>query len=316
MKQKQETRLRDRSFFKLIRWMATERPMGIIGLVILVVLLFTALFANQLAPYGINQVDLMNMLKGSSAAHPMGTDNLGRDVFSNVIYGARVSVIIGFAATAVMLAIAVLIGTSSAVLGGAFDMVVQRFVDAWQCIPNMLVLMMAMSIVGRGTVQLIFAIGIPMGISTSRVVRSAVISLRSNLYLEAADILGASTWRIVYRHIIPNIAPILIISAATQIGQVILMESSMSFLGMGVPPGVPSWGSMLSQEGRAYMELVPSLALWPGLALTLTVFGANMFGDALRDLLDPRLKGGAGSFAGKRKKKREQKEEESSYAEA
>ena len=145
MKQKQETRLRDRSFFKLIRWMATERPMGIIGLIILVVLLFTALFANQLAPYGINQVDLMNMLKGSSAAHPMGTDNLGRDVFSNVIYGARVSVIIGFAATAVMLAIAVLIGTSSAVLGGAFDMVVQRFVDAWQCIPNMLVLMMAMS---------------------------------------------------------------------------------------------------------------------------------------------------------------------------
>ena len=162
MKQKQETRLRDRSVFKLIRRMATERPMGIIGLVILVVLLFTALFANQLAPYGINQVDLMNMLKGSSAAHPMGTDNLGRDVFSNVIYGARVSVIIGFAATAVMLAIAVLIGTSSAVLGGAFDMVVQRFVDAWQCIPNMLVLMMAMSIVGRGTVQLIFAIGIPM----------------------------------------------------------------------------------------------------------------------------------------------------------
>ena len=193
MKQKQETRLRDRSVFKLIRRMATERPMGIIGLVILVVLLFTALFANQLAPYGINQVDLMNMLKGSSSAHPMGTDNLGRDVFSNVIYGARVSVIIGFAATAVMLAIAVLIGTSSAVLGGAFDMVVQRFVDAWQCIPNMLVLMMAMSIVGRGTVQLIFAIGIPMGISTSRVVRSAVISLRSNLYLEAADILGAST---------------------------------------------------------------------------------------------------------------------------
>lgn len=300
MKQEQKTRLRDRAFFKLFRRMARERPMGVIGMVILIVLLLTALFANQLAPYEMNQIDLMAMLKGSMPTHLLGTDNLGRDVLSNIIYGARISVIIGFAATAVMLAIAVLIGTSSAVLGGAFDMIVQRFVDAWQCIPNMLVLMIAMSIIGRGTVQLIFAIGIPMGISTSRVVRSSVISMRSSLYLEAADILGASTWRIVYRHIIPNIAPILIISAATQIGQVILMESSMSFLGMGVPPGVPSWGSMLSQEGRAYMELVPTLALWPGLALTLTVFGANMFGDALRDLLDPRLKGGAGSFAKKR----------------
>lgn len=307
MKQEQTTRLRDRSVFKLIRRMAVERPMGIIGLVILLVLFFTALFADQLAPYEMNQIDLLAMLKGSTPAHPMGTDNLGRDVLSNVIYGARISVIIGFASTAVMLTIAVVIGTSSAVLGGAFDMIVQRFVDAWQCIPSMLVLMMAMSIVGRGTLQLIFAIGIPMGIGTSRVVRSAVISLRSNLYLEAADILGASTWRIVYRHIIPNIAPILIISAATQIGQVILMESSMSFLGMGVPPGVPSWGSMLSQEGRAYMELVPTLALWPGLALTLTVFGANMFGDALRDLLDPRLKGGAGSFGKRRNRKKEEK---------
>ena len=301
MKQEQSTRLRDRALFKLLRRMVRERPMGVIGMVILLVLLITALFANQLAPYGMNQIDLMSMLKGSTPAHLLGTDNLGRDVLSNIIYGARISVVIGFAATAVMLVIAVLIGTSSAVLGGAYDMTVQRFVDAWQCIPNMLVLMIAMSIVGRGTLQLILAIGIPMGISTSRVVRSSVISLRSNLYLEAADILGASTWRVVYRHIIPNIAPILIISAATQIGQVILMESSMSFLGMGVPPGVPSWGSMLSQEGRAYMELVPTLALWPGLALTLTVFGANMFGDALRDLLDPRLKGGAGSFGKKRR---------------
>ena len=306
MKEKQTVRLRDRSMCKLIRRMAAERPMGIIGMVILLVLFITAVFANQLAPYEMNQIDLLHMLDGATPAHPLGTDNLGRDILSNIIYGARISVIIGFAATAVMLLIAVLIGTSSAVLGGAYDMVVQRFVDAWQCIPNMLVLMMAMSIVGRGTPQLILAIGIPMGISTSRVVRSAVISLRSNLYLEAADILGASTWRIVYRHIIPNIAPILIISAATQIGQVILMESSMSFLGMGVPPGVPSWGSMLSQEGRAYMELVPTLALWPGLALTLTVVGANMFGDALRDLLDPRLKGGAGRFGKRHTRKKKE----------
>lgn len=172
VKEKQTVRLRDRSMCKLIRRMAAERPMGIIGMVILLVLFITAVFANQLAPYEMNQIDLLHMLTVQRRPSP-GTDNLGRDILSNIIYGARISVIIGFAATAVMLLIAVLIGTSSAVLGGAYDMVVQRFVDAWQCIPNMLVLMMAMSIVGRGTPQLILAIGIPMGISTSRVVRSA-----------------------------------------------------------------------------------------------------------------------------------------------
>ena len=295
-----KTKKNPSGFLKFIKRLAKERPMGMVGLVIIILLLLMAIFAKQLAPYGINMVDLTSMLQGPSAKHLLGTDNLGRDILTNIIYGARISVIIGFAATALMLVVAVLIGSLSAVIGGKFDMIVQRFVDAWLCIPSMLILLIAMSLIGRGTWQLIVAIGVPMGINQSRVIRSSVISLRSSLYIESANVLGAGMWRILIRHIIPNIAPILIITAATQIGQVILMESSLSFLGMGVPPGTPSWGSMLSQEGRAYMELNPALALWPGLALTLTVFGSNMFGDALRDLLDPRLKGGVGSFAGKR----------------
>lgn len=298
---KQDVKRTPPAFLHLFLKMSKTKPMGIVGLIILLLLLFMAIFAEQIAPYEINQVDLMSMLQGPSAAHPLGTDNLGRDILTNIIYGARVSVIIGFAATAVMLVISVLIGTLSALIGGKVDMLVQRFVDAWQCIPTMLVVLMAMSIIGRGTWQLIFSIGVPMGISSSRVIRSAVLTQRSSNYIESANVVGSSLLHTLLRHILPNIAPVIIITAATQIGQVILMESSMSFLGLGVPPGVPSWGSMLSQEGRAYMEVNPSLALWPGLALTLTVFGANIFGDALRDLLDPRLKGG-GSYKANREK--------------
>jgi peptide/nickel transport system permease protein len=283
--------------------MAKTRPEGIIALVVILLMLIMGIFAEQLAPYGMNEVNLMDILQGPSAEHILGTDNLGRDILTNIIYGARISIIIGFSATAVMLFISVTIGALSALVGGKFDMLIQRFVDAWMCIPSMIVLLMAMSLVGTGTVQIIFAIGITLGINSSRVIRSAAISVRANKYIESATILGASLFRILLRHIIPNIAPILIINAATQVGQVILLESSMSFLGMGVPPGVPSWGSMLSQEGRAYMEINPALAFWPGLALTLTVFASNIFGDALRDLLDPRLKGGVGSYCEPKDKK-------------
>lgn len=299
---KRPSRLRNNAFLSFFGKLRRDRPLGFFGLIVMIILLLTGIFADFLAPYEINQVDLMNMLKGSGPGHPLGTDHLGRDLLSNIIYGAQTSVIIGFAATAVMLVVSVTIGVTCGIFGGKFDMLVQRFVDAFQCIPNLLLLLMVMSIVGRGTLQLVFAIGIPMGIGSSRVIRSAVISVRSNVYLESAEILGASKAGIIFRHVIPNIAPILIVTAATQVGQVILMESSLSFLGMGVPVGMPSWGNMLSQEGRSYMEIKPMLALYPGLALTLTVFGANMFGDALRDLLDPRLKGGIGSYNKQEKK--------------
>jgi peptide/nickel transport system permease protein len=279
-----------------------EKPMGTVGLFIVVLLLFTGIFADWLAPFPAGKQDLLNMLAAPSSAHWLGTDNLGRDVLSRIIYGARVSVIIGLSATALTTVVSIIIGALSAQIGGKFDLIVQRFVDAWLCVPGMLILLIAVSIIGRGTWQIIVAIAIPMGIGGSRMIRSAVFAIKENTYVEAGRAIGSSTWSLLMRHILPNIMPVIIIGFSMMIGGVILMEASLSFLGFGVPPGVPSWGSMLSQEGRLYMEIAPMLAVWPGLALSLVVYGTNMFGDALRDLLDPRLKGGLGSYGGPRKK--------------
>jgi peptide/nickel transport system permease protein len=285
-------------FIRLIK----EKPLGTIGLVIVLALLFAGIFANFLAPYPMGKIDLLHTLSPPSNLHWLGTDNLGRDVLSQIIYGARVSMIIGLSATSLTTVVSVIIGALSALIGGRFDLVVQRFVDAWLCIPGMLILLIMMSIMGKGTLQIILAIGIPMGIGGSRMIRSAVFAIRENTYVDAGRAIGCSTLTLLTRHIIPNIMPVIIIGFSMMIGGVILMEASLSFLGFGVPPGVPSWGSMLSQEGRQYMEIAPTLALWPGLALTVVVYGTNMFGDAMRDLLDPKLKGGVGSYGGPKKK--------------
>jgi peptide/nickel transport system permease protein len=279
-----------------------EKPLGTIGLVIVLVLLLTGIFADFLAPYPMGKTDLLNMLQPPSAQHLLGTDNVGRDELSQIIYGARVSVIIGLSATALTMVVSIIIGALSALIGGKFDLVVQRFVDAWLCIPVMLILLIMVSILGKGMWQVIVVIGIPTGIGSSRIIRSAVFAIKENTYVDAGRAIGCSTFTLLTRHILPNIMPVIIIGFSTMIGGVILMEASLSFLGYGVPPGVPSWGSMLSQEGRIFMEIEPMLAVWPGLALTLVVYGTNMFGDALRDLLDPKLKGGLGSYGGPRKK--------------
>lgn len=279
-----------------------EKPLGTIGLAIVLIMLLTGIFADWLAPYPMSKIDLFNTLAPSSAQHWLGTDQMGRDVLSRIIYGARVSVIIGLSASLLSTVVSIIIGALSALIGGIFDLVVQRFVDAFLCIPGMLILLIMMSIIGNGTTQVIMAIGIPMGIGGSRIIRSAVFAIKENTYVDAGRAIGSSTWSMLIRHIIPNIMPVIIIGFSMMIGGAILMEASLSFLGYGVSLGVPSWGSMLSQEGRIYMEIAPTLALWPGLALTLVVFGTNVFGDALRDLLDPRLKGGIGSYGGPKRK--------------
>ena len=284
-------------FLRLMR----EKPLGTVGLVIVLALLLTGIFADYLAPYPMSKIS-WDILQGPSSQHLLGTDNLGRDVLSQIIYGARVSVIIGLSATTLTTVVSIIIGALSAQIGGTFDLVMQRFVDAFMCIPGFLILLIMVSIMGKGMFQIIVAIGLPMGIGGSRMIRSAVIGIRENTYIDAGRAIGCSTFTMLRRHILPNIMPVIIIGFSMMVGGAILMEASLSFLGFGVPPGVPSWGSMLSQEGRSYMEIAPRLAIWPGLALTLVVFGTNMFGDALRDLLDPRLKGGLGRYGGPRKK--------------
>ena len=280
----------------ILRRLLQEKPMGILGGTIVLILLLSGIFADVLAPYNMNEVDLINRLLPPSPQFLLGTDHLGRDLLSNIIYGAQISVIIGLSCACLSTLISVAIGTFSGLLGGKLDMLVQRFVDGWMCIPTLLVTITLMSIVGKGMLQIILVISMTMGIVGSRVVRSAVIGIKENTYVEAAHVIGCSNWRLIVHHILPNILAPIIINFTLTVGQAIMIEASLSFLGFGVPPGVPSWGSMLSAEGRQFMERAPQLALYPGLALAITIYGINMFGDALRDLTDPRLRGGLGSY--------------------
>ena len=269
-----------------------EKPLGTISGIIIVLLIFVAIFADVLAPYGFLELHLEDRLTGPSAKYLLGTDGLGRDLFSRLISGARVSLLVGLTVTTISVVISSLIGGVSGFLGGKSDLVVQRFVDAWIAFPGLLLLLTIMSIVGKGLPQIILVLGISGGIGGSRLIRSAVIAIKGSDYFLAARAVGSPTTATLVRHVMPNVTPVIIISFSITIGGVIMSLASLGFLGYGLPPNIPDWGGMLSREGRKYMEHAPWLALWPGLCLTVTIYSLNMFGDALRDLLDPRLRGG------------------------
>ena len=271
-----------------------EKPLGLVGGVIVLILLFTGVFADVLAPYEGDEIHVVDRMTGPSLKYLLGADQLGRDILSRLIHGARVSVIIGLSANITAIVVAAIIGVPSGYLGGKLDMILQRFVDAWMSFPSLLILLTVMSIVGRGVFQIVFVLGVMYGIGASRIVRSAVINIKENDYFLGAEAIGSTNARTVMRHIVPNIMPPMIIIFTIALGSMILWEASLSFLGFGLPPDVPSWGGMLSHEGRLYMEQKPSLALYPGICLTVVVYGINVFGDAMRDLLDPRLRGGGG----------------------
>jgi len=275
----------------VVRQLFHRKPLGALGGVLLVAMLSLGLFADWLAPYDYDEADMFARLRPSSAAHWLGTDNLGRDLLSRVIHGARVSMAVGFGAVALGLAGATLVGLLSGYFGGRVDIAVQRLVDAFMCFPLLLVALTIMALIGPGLGNVILALGLVIAVRDSRVIRSSVLAVKANLYVEAARALGVGHGAMLRRHIAPNIFAPLMILATVNIGAVILIEAALSFLGFGVPPPRPSWGGMLSGAGLVHMLRAPWLALWPGVALSLTVFGANMLGDALRDLLDPRLRG-------------------------
>lgn len=268
-----------------------EKPLGAAGAVVFVLFLFCGAFADVLAPYGMNQIAPLNRLKPPSWAFPFGTDNLGRDMLSRCLYGAQLSVIIGLSAAGLATVVSVFIGIVSGYLGGKFDMVMQRFVDAWMCFPDLIILIVVVSVVGPGMGPVIVILGLLYGIGGSRIIRGAVLSVRENAYVHAAQSTGASLPRILWRHILPNVMAPVIVLFTTRVGAVILAESGLAFLGLGVPPPAPTWGGMLSGSGRSFMYLAPWLALAPGLCITIVVYAINVFGDALRDLLDPRMRG-------------------------
>ena len=282
-----------------------EKPLGTACGMIVLLFIVVAIFADVLAPHDYRKRHLPDRMQGSSTQYLLGTDHLGRDLLSRLIVGARISLTVGLAATALNVIVAVLIGGTFGFLGGKPDLVVQRFVDAWMAFPGLLLLLTIMSIVGQGLLQIIVVLGVSGGIGGSRTVRSAVIGVKENDYFLAAKAVGTPTSQILIRHVLPNIMAPIIIVFSINIGGVIIAEASLSFLGFGLPVEIPSWGGLLSREGRNYMEAAPWLALWPGLCLTIVVYSLNMFGDAMRDLLDPRLRGGEGSYGtAKMKRKR------------
>ena len=284
-----------------------KKPLGGVGLIIMILFLLVAIFADVIAPYpmqnGAMQMDFTAMLSGPSAAHPLGTDSLGVDVLSYLIYGARTSVVLGIVCTLLCTVISVVIGVSSAVIGGWYDLIVQRLVDGFQCIPSLLIMLMMMAVMGKGMPQLIVALSVPAGIGGARIIRSAAFSVKDSGYVKMSKLLGTKAlWRAV-KHVIPNTMPLIIVNMAGNLSGVIMQEASLNFLGYGVKIGTPSWGYMITNQGRANMYTAPWLSLYPGLCIMILVFGANMFGDAIRDLLDPRLQGGVGSYNTKKIKK-------------
>jgi peptide/nickel transport system permease protein len=268
-----------------------EKPVGAAAALVFLLFVFCGVFADVLAPYGFNEIHMLERLKAPSWQHWFGTDNLGRDMFSRCLYGAQLSVIIGLSAAALGTTLSVSIGLLCGYLGGKVDMVVQRVVDAYMSFPELVILIAVVSVVGPGMPQIIGVLSLVLGIGGSRIIRSAVVSARENMYVHAAQSIGASTGRVLWRHLLPNIMPPIIILFTTRVGAAILIESGLSFLGLGVPPPAPTWGGLLSGSGRTYMFQGPWLALAPGLCLTAVVYATNVFGDALRDLLDPRMRG-------------------------
>ena len=302
-----------RTALRGLLWFVRRKPLGAFGALFIFMMLLGAVFADRqvvtffqdseplLAPSYFDDQDITSegRLQDPSLAHPFGTDRLGRDQLSQIIYGARVSVVVGLASVVAGALMATAVGVSSGYLGGRFDLLVQRFVDAWIAFPAIVILITGVQVakgyVGDGaasqTLAIIIVLAVILAAGSSRVIRSSAIAVKTNQYVEAARSLGATDLRIIVHYILPNVMPVIVVLATLQLGIAILAEATISFLGFGIPPPFPSWGRMLSADGLLFMRADPWLAVWPGLTITLAVFGFNVFGDALRDVLDPRLRG-------------------------
>jgi peptide/nickel transport system permease protein len=268
-----------------------RKPLGAFGAAIIVLMLVMAIGAQWLAPYPYDVGVAADRLQGPTLAHPFGTDANGRDLLSRIIWGARMSVTIGFGAVLLSTAVAVAVGVTSGYFGGWADLLVQRVVDIWISFPALVLLVSLVAILGPGLWSTTLVLGILLAPGTARVVRGAVLGMRHQPYVESARCAGAGHARIMRHHVLPNVSAAILVLATTQLGAAVLAESTLSFLGYGVPPPFPTWGAMLSGSGRTYMLQSPWLSIWPGLAISAAVFGFNMLGDALRDIFDPRLRG-------------------------
>lgn len=275
-----------RYFFKVF----LGRKIVIVGLVIILINVIAALFAPWLAPYDPNAIDMSNDLAPPSAEHWLGTDTLGRDYLSRMIYGARTSMIIGVSAVVIAAALGITLGLIAGYFGGVISAIIMRFIDALMAFPMIMLMLVISAVLGQGMLNLIIALGIGMMASYARIVYGQVVSAKQNDYVMAARLIGCSSNRIMFQHILPNCMAPVIVMMTMALGGAILAEAGLSFLGMGINPPTATWGGMIS-SGYGKVLYAPILSLVPGVAIMLLVFGFNMVGDGLRDVLDPRLRG-------------------------
>ena len=272
-------------------WTVIKRkPLGMVSAGLIIILVLTAIFANVLAPYDPLAAQPEIRLAPPSWAHPFGTDDIGRDMLSRVIYGSRISLWVGLLAVGIGTCVGMIIGLVSGYWEGRLDLMLQRVMDALMTIPGLILALAIVSVLRPSTTNAMLAIAMVIIPGNSRVVRGAVLSAKQNRFVEAAQAIGCRDYRIIASHILPNVTAPILILASIWLGNAILIEASLSFLGVGTQPPTPSWGLMLSSTGRAFMEQAPWLAFFPGLAISLAVFGFNLFGDTLRDAWDPKLR--------------------------
>lgn len=273
-----------------VRRFLRRQPLGVAGLAVVLAMGFAALASDWIAPYDYLETHYDRIMQAPSAEHWLGTDGFGRDLYSRLLRGARTALGVGLVSSFAGATLGLLLGVASAYFGGRTDMLVQRVLDVLMAFPLIVLALAIVSIFGTGTLNVTLAITIPMVPRCARVVRASALSVRAQPYVDAARALGFSHSRIILRHMLPNVMAPYLIMLTSFMGQAILLEASLSFLGLGVQEPVPAWGLMLQGGAEQYAESAPWLAIYPGLAITLSVLAFNLFGDALRDILDPRMR--------------------------
>ncbi|MBS0242706.1 MAG: ABC transporter permease [Proteobacteria bacterium] len=276
------------STWSRIAYYVRRYPLGAAGAVIVMMFVFIAVFAPVFTSYDPTSTDPRSSLAHPGGVHALGADFMGRDMWSRIVYGARISLMVGIGAMSMGSIFGVTIGLLSGYFGGWFDLITQRVIDIMQSLPLLVMALLMAASLGPSLTNTIIAISIPMIPNVARIIRSNTLALREMPYVEAAKAVGMSEIKIAFRHVLPNtIAPLIVLNTA-QLGSAILTEASLSFLGLGVPEPHPSWGRMLSESAAEYVRTAPWLVIFPGLAISMAVFGFNLLGDALRDILDPR----------------------------
>lgn len=269
-----------------------SRPLGALGLFMVLLVVVVALTAPLTTRYGPNEQDYTVRLQAPSLSHPMGTDEFGRDLWTRIAYGSRISLQVSILAVLVGTTFGLALGTVSGYFGGVVDSLLQRLVEIMMSLPGILLALALVAVLGSGVDKVIIALSIMYLPWTLRVIRASVLSVRRNVYIDAAQSIGAGPIRIMARHVVPNVTAPYLILASSLLGNAILTEASLSFLGLGIPPPVPSWGRMLADSVAQYARSAPWMVVFPGLAITWLVLGFNLVGDALRDAWDPRLRKG------------------------